>query len=255
MNGIAYLLRRIEAFDAQGVPPPDGDIARFVDVMVGATSADPRNPSDMLTVAPADADQCLARCRLLRHLRRSSPHVVTGPLWRDGQYWISRRRPAHLAPGVPILAEEHFTPVGKLAGKPSTKPFRVGLFTCSGVLGAQGMWRVYLDLYGIDSRPWHVWSVGVDSRARIREVATASDWMDFVHSYATELDGLIFPNWIAASQDYDGVHVTATAIAAVQGLCLADHDRSLATMHWDVESTFWLRWCFADVQLVEVVPA
>ena len=80
-----------------------------------------------------------------------------------------------------------------------------------------------------------------------KEVSSASDWADFVSTYPSESHGLVSRDWLAASHDHDVVHM---AVAAAQGLLLRHEGATIAAMYWDVESTFWLRWCFNRARLV-----
>jgi len=51
------------------------------------------------------------------------------------------------------------------------------------------------------------------------------------------------------------VHITISAIAAIQGMRLETPRGLLAPSYWDVETTFWLRWSFTSVALVETVQS
>ena len=66
-------------------------------------------------------------------------------------------------------------------------------------------------------------------------------------------DGLIYPNWPAIAEDFDAVHLTAMAVAAIQGVRITTEMGLIAPSYWDVESTFWLRWSFDAVSEVELV--
>jgi hypothetical protein len=106
---------------------------------------------------------------------------------------------------------------------------------------------VYLEAYrGSDLRPlpWTGWRLPVHLCARVREIPSARAWADFVARYAVVgPDGLV-PDWAAAAADHDGVHVTATAGVATQGIRFRGPGGTTAPTWWDVESAFWFRWCF-----------
>lgn len=61
---------------------------------------------------------------------------------------------------------------------------------------------------------------------------------------------MLYPDWRAVAQRYDAVHMTLRAIAATQGLLFPTDEGQIAPTFWDVESTFWLRWCFRSVRQV-----
>jgi hypothetical protein len=261
MSGIAELKRRMsELDDPAGSGPADADpvredIRRYVEVLETVTSTGDHTRASIL--APAEADRVTASCRLLRRLDDAVPQIVSGPVDRLSQYWISTGNPPWVAPREPRLSEAHFTAVTD-AGPPSQagRPVTGGLYTSTGFPGSQGMWRAYLDLRdwsSLFSRPWLVWKVTGDASAKILEVSTASSWAGFVQRYPLTRGELLYPDWAAASQDYDAVHVTSRAIAAVQGFRLEIAAGLLAPGYWDVETTFWLRWRFGSVRLEETV--
>jgi hypothetical protein len=155
------------------------------------------------------------------------------------------------------LSESHFIGVSDAVPmKASTKPFYVGLFTSTGVLGTYGMWRTHLDLNEYSSlhpRPWHTWAVEPHPNAVVHEIASASQWVELVLSHPRRERGWLFPDWHFVARQCDGVHMTLRAIAATQGLYFPTEQGLIAAPYWDVESTFWLRWCFDSVKLVETV--
>ncbi|MGH3183528.1 MAG: hypothetical protein ACRDOE_16735 [Streptosporangiaceae bacterium] len=256
MAGIAEFEHRVAELDGSGQRLADreavgDDIRRYVQVLETATSTG--DHSRAAVVVPADADRVTATCRLLSRLDHAVPQIVSGPVDRHGQYWISTGKPPWVAPREPELAEAGFTAV---TGPPGglVKPFTGGLHTSTGFPGGQGMWRSYLDLRDWDSlfaRPWFVWQVSGDAAATILEVSSASAWAGFVQRYPRPYRDLLYPDWAAAGRDYDAVHVTARAIAAIQGFRLQTAAGLLAPVYWDVETTFWLRWRFSSVRLEE----
>lgn len=116
------------------------------------------------------------------------------------------------------------------------------------------MWRAYLDVNSGSSlflHPWHVWKLDVRQGVRIREISTAAEWAELISRYPLARDDLIYPDWPEVARDYDAVHLTVRAIAAIQGLRLQVRQGLLAPSHWDVETTFWLHWSFSSVMPVE----
>jgi hypothetical protein len=265
MAGIAELERRVAELDDPGHHPGGcagstdlgavcADIRQYVQVLETVTSTG--DHSRVAVVAPADADRVMATCRLLSRLDNAVPQIVSGPVDRHSQYWISTGKPSWVAPREPELSGARFTAVtqsGPAGG--FVKPFNGGLHTSTGFPGCQGMWRAYLELRDWDSlfgRPWYVWKIDGDAAAAIHEVSTAAAWARFVRRYPLTAGELLYPDWAAAGRDYDAVHVTARAIAAIQGFRLRTAAGLLAPVYWDVETTFWLRWRFSSVQLEQV---
>ena len=251
MSGIAELKRRMSELDEPAgssgpadVDPVRDDIRRYVEVLETATGTG--DHARTAIVAPGEADRVTAACRLLRRLDDAVPQIVSGPV-----------KPPWGAPREPRLSEAHLAAVSD-AGPPSHagQPFTGGLHTSTGFPSSQGMWRAYLDLRDWNSlfaRPWFVWKVTGDASAKILEVSTASAWARFVQRYPLTCGELLYPDWAAAGEDYDAVHVTARAIATIQGFRLETAAGLLAPGHWDVETTFWLRWRFGSVRLEETV--
>ena len=263
MSGIAELERRVGELDdpagsrrwPAGRDAVHDDIRRYIEVLETVTSTG--DHARIPVVAPADADRVAAAGRLLRRLDNAVPQIVSGPVDRLSQYWISAGKPSWVAAREPQLSEAHFTAVTNTGAlSHAGKPFTGGLYTSTGFPGSQGMWRAYLDLRDWNSlfaRPWLVWKVTGDAKAKILEVSTASAWAGFVQRYPLTCGELLYPDWAAGGEDYDAVHVTARAIAAIQGLRLATAAGLLAPGYWDVETTFWLRWRFGSARLEETV--
>lgn len=206
-----------------------------------------------------EADAAVSGCRLVGRLRAVVPEIVTGPVHLDAQYWIATGKPPHRPPAEPQLNESHFTDATSAVGLPaSTKPFGVGLFTSTGVLGGHGMWRTYLDIHWgstLFPLPWYTWAVRPHRSAVVHEIASAAQWADLARSYPRMEGELIYPDWRRVARDYDAVHMTLHAISATQGLDLHTDDGIVAAPYWDVESTLWLRWCFASAELVDITSS
>lgn len=266
-NGLSELARRVAQLDTE---PRNhrvvGDscvaLSHFIWVLERTTSTGtPRDVRALPCLSPLDADGLLGSSRLLTRLAEVVPEIVTGPLRLDSQYWVGAGKPSF----VPS-----FGPRGELSPKesvfigvseatamdPSTKPFGVGLFTSTGVLGTHGMWRNYLDLNRgstLHPLPWHTWAVEPHRSVRVHEITTASEWVEFVLSHPRREHELLFPNWGSVARDHDAVHMTLRAIGATQGLYFPTAQGIVAAPYWDIESTLWLRWCFGEARLVETV--
>ena len=121
------------------------------------------------------------------------------------------------------------------------------------------MWREYLEpfrgstLYPL---PWNTWEMTVDAdNIRVAEIVSASKWVEFVETYATISDGLVYPDWVEIAREFDAVHVTLPTITAAQGFYFDAVQGLVAPAFWDVETTFWLRWCFSGARLIETVDS
>jgi hypothetical protein len=232
------------------------DIAHFIEVL--AWKRDITGDVNVLPcVSAADADALIKNNRLLNRLTDAVPEIAMGPLRLDSQYWVGTGKPTYLAKAELTLSESHFVAVAEATPvEVSTKPFYVGLFTATGVLGTYGMWRMYIDAGwepSLDGLPRWTWAVEPHDVVVVHEIASASQWVDFVLSHPLRKDGLLFPDWHSVARRCDGVHMTLCAIAATQGLYFPTEQGLVAAPYWDVESTLWLRWCFRSVKLVDVV--
>jgi len=202
---------------------------------------------------PHVADEIVSTSRLLSSLRGIAPEVVTGPIRKERQYWIATGKPPFAPPVRPGLNREHFVAAGP-GTSVSTKPFSVGLFTSTGMGDTYGMWHLYLEAArsSLFPLPWYAWSVRPRDDARVLEISSATAWAEFVAAYPLRRDGLLCPDWNAAANVYDGVHMTLQAIIAMQGLSLQTGLGLLAPAFWDVQSTLWLRWVFSATRLVGI---
>jgi len=229
----------------------DPDLVRFVRSMALVTPT-----AHALGRLPAEeADAIIEGSTLLRRLRGKAPALIDGGIVGHVQCWIATQRPPHLPRRSDALDPQYFIEAREGVIAPlRTKPFDLGLFTSTYALGTYGMWWCYLRIHEgstLFRTPWKAWRLEIDRHARILEITSASDWVRFVVSVGTECDGLLYPDWLLAGRNWDGVHMTAPAVAATQGLQFiarhADHAITAAP-YWDVESTLWLHWVFRDAQ-------
>ena len=264
----AFLPDKPDTPHAEPVTPqvaggPCVDVDHFITVVERITSAgipkinDAADVDVLPCVSAAVADAFLKSSRLLARLEDAVPAIVTGPLRFDLQYWVGIENRSGAPKRELTLSEPHFIGVSDAVPmKASTKPFYVGLFTSTGVLGTYGMWRIYLDRYeryALDPRPRWTWAVELHDNVVVHEIASASQWVEFVLSHPRREGELLFPDWKSVARQCDGVHMTLRAIAATQGLYFPTEQGVIAAPYWDVESTFWVRWCFDSVKLVETV--
>lgn len=265
MEGRAELARRVAELDdgpwyRRGEPTLLDDLSHVIEIVERITSAGTASDFKALPRASAaEADAIVSSSRVLARLEEALPEIVTGPLCRDTQYWMNGGTSGRYRARREALDQAHF--VGALDAPEielSTKPFFIGLFTCTGVLGTYGMWRLYLERYRGGAgptdyeRPWETWAVEPEPDARVLEIASATHWVDFVTAYPRWGGRMLFPDWRAVAQHHDAVHMTLRAIMATQGIFFPTDTGEVVPTFWDVESTFWLRWCFRSAQLVEL---
>jgi len=252
------LSRRVAELDGESgyFAHPDGDLAQFIWVI--ETVVHTYEPLDLATntLAAEDADELLRRSRLLDRLSRDLPQLTDGPLDRFAQHWVATGKPPGRATQVNYTPQEScFIPVARVT-HPITgaKPFYVGLFTSTAVAGS-GMWRYYLRRYEDSSflhlRPWYTWHLQPRHEARIYEIRDATAWVRLITTHPRVEAGFVHPDWLTISEHWDAVHITLRVIAAAQGIFFTTALGPTPAPYWDVESTFWLNWCFTASTFIE----
>ncbi len=246
------LRRRVEELDRKPTWvagfEADPRLVRFVSVLGSCTNTSlPGGAESPVPIAAAEADEIVGDCLLLEGLARDEPTLVRGPLDRDRQQWIATGR-HRSAPERSAFTD---TPPAAL----STKPFELGLFTSTATTRQRrSCWRTLIDRgSSLYPPPWHVWDIEVSAGASVLEISSAREWAEFVEAYAIAKADLIYPDWPKVASDHDGVHLTLSAIAAIQGFNLETGHGLTAAAFWDVESTLWLRWVFGATRLSQVV--
>ncbi|MFC5144967.1 hypothetical protein [Streptomyces aureoversilis] len=256
------LRRRVAQLDAAADLTVDTEarLRHFTSVMTGWTEPEMTalagGPAALAPSEVEEADELADSCLLLGRLARDQECLVRGPLDRTRQHWIGTS-PHELMPHRrPAPDREHFTAPGGDPGPPSTKPFRLGLYTSTARRDGPGMWRMYLDLgSSLHPRPWQTWELPVtDPAADVLGIGGASDWAAFVGRYPLVRGDDVYPDWAKAARDFAGVHMTLRAIVAAQGFRVPVADGLAAAPFWDIESVLWLRWCFSAPRLVEITP-
>jgi hypothetical protein len=255
VDNAAVLTARVALLDA-GPGDPAAALSHVAAVMARVTAPGvPPGPREVAAAAisPALADEIAARSHLLRSLEQHVPELVSGPLCLDRQHWIATQKPSFLGQRLAWTpGEAHFTAPAPAA---TAKPFFTGLFTSTAAPGPHGMWRTYLDLHPgstLFPLPWVTWLLHPRPSVRVFEIRDAGDWARLAATYPKPAGSLIYPDWLAVSQDWDGVHMMLRAIAATQGQFLRTQPGIIAAPYWDVESTLWLRWRFDSASLVGV---
>jgi hypothetical protein len=245
-------INRIARIDASTGLEIEAAMTSFVWAMneINASEESPDTPPQ----DPAHFDQIMAQSSFLRRLREEYPEISCGPLQRGRQYWVATGAPAWLPPKSLTPGEEWFRSVTSEAPPFRAKPKTGGFYTCTGTANTSGMWQMYLDSRewsGIHVRPWRAWEVGILDSSRILEITTASEWTAFVEQNGINHDGLLYPDWLAVAREFDGVHITARAVAAAQGVRFVTQNGHItAPSYWDVETTVWLHWRVRSQRLV-----
>jgi hypothetical protein len=201
------------------------------------------------------ADEMVRASRMLAEITEYEPGLTTGPLRSNQQHWTRTGR--HLLPpeDIPIsLEEERFiVPSVDTGQRASVKPSYLGLYTSTATSAGCSMWRALLGPY--DSMmyplPWHTWELEVNADIKIAEITSASSWVELVCSHGRASKGFLYPDWLKIAREFDAVHITLPAIAAAQGFYFSVPAGVIPPTFWDVETTFWLRWCFSGARLVE----
>jgi hypothetical protein len=174
-------------------------------------------------------------------LRRNMAHWW-GDLARDSQLWISTETgspdPRHLSIDLSAYSSD------------GSKPKRA-FWTSTMNPARSSPWLNWLQ-EGEDRRPgpYYVWRLKVLSAARVFEIRSASDWAELARRYpsgATPID----PRWSAVANDWDGVHLSIGGLLTAQDVVYQSDGGVTQLRGWDVESTAWLRWSFAAVQVFD----
>jgi hypothetical protein len=213
---------------------------------------------------PGAADAIVARSSLLRAIGALEPSITAGPLWADRQRWVHTGELGEpcTVDANPPDRRQFLPPQPRTDGRGEAKPFHLGLYTSTVTGAGWTMWESYLEPYygqpGRDSMtyppPWHSWDLELDGEPlAIAEVVSAKTWVDFVAEWHSQGRDGIVPDWAAVAEHYDAVHISASAVAAAQGLRFATELGTTAPAFWDVESTLWLRWRFSGARLVGIV--
>lgn len=208
-------------------------------------------------IDPAAADAIAATSCLLADIAEYEPSLTTGPLRSDRQLWTRTGR--HVLPSEDTPAPPHegrfIEPSFALDQKADVKPLGMGLYTSTATSAGCSLWRALLGPHGsmLYPLPWYTWELEVDIDIQVAEIVSAAEWVEFVCAHARVSDGMVYPDWVNIAREFDAVHVTLPAIAAAQGFYFATSQGVIPPAFWDVETTFWLKWCFSGARLVETI--
>jgi hypothetical protein len=260
VDGADEVRRRVNLLDDT---PPDqsadkmaGDLLEVVNVMAPITNGYIIGTYGRTPIVSAnDVDKLVQNCVVVDRIGKIMPSMTVGPITLESQAWIGVPMTSFSPRRHPQLDREHFLGPSSSLIKPLTKPTSHGLFSSTIVHGTnKSMWHIYLEAWGgtLFPRPWHIYKLVINPRARVLEINRAKDWVRLVEDCSIEVAGLLYPDWSRLSRDYDGVHMTIAAIVAMQGLRLSSPKGLIVETYWDVESTLWLNWVFNSWVLIQV---
>jgi hypothetical protein len=235
-------------------------LERFVDVLSAQTNTFmDREAGANAEIDPDEADRLVATSALLSELVTDEPSVVTGPIALNRQHWMAINWWGEKPPGEPVApSRKQFKALAGLAPSDAgVKPFDVGMHTSTATAGELSSWRLFLEPYRgaseLYSLPWRTWQLAIEDGVRVAEIDSARAWVGLVEAFPRTRDGFLVPDWREVAREFDAVHVSLRAVAAVQGFHVRASGGLIPPAFWDVESTFWLRWCFTGSRLVENV--
>ncbi|HEX5851626.1 MAG TPA: hypothetical protein VFY36_00910 [Solirubrobacteraceae bacterium] len=201
------------------------------------------------TIASCVADELAGRSQLLEEIKRFDASLITGPMCEERQYWTPIGRSA--LSGEAPTEGRFIVPHTERAA--AVKPFEFGLYTSTANAAGVSMWRAFLGPGGSLRLPLprYTWMLEIDKEITVAEIGSATAWVNFVSSHPRVVGECVFPDWSDIAQSVDAVHFTLPAIAAAQGFCFRTSLGIIPAAFWDVETTFWLRWCFSHAHGVE----
>jgi hypothetical protein len=251
----SILLERISQLDNPRVhfEEPEKHLRQFVWVMRSYFEGS-MGPRGSAVIGAIEADELVSSSQLVSMISSDDAPIAEGPLSRTEQHWIPTNRNSSTPDAARIPAVTRFVRPGlQLDARPSAHHLRGGgLYTSTPATVGKGMWELYLNMFPsqMTPRPWCVWAIAVRDDPVI-EIASASDWVRFMERFGRkEDDGLVYPVWRDAANDFAGLHVTARAVAAAQGFSFRTRVGLTAAPFWDVEQTIWFRWAFESSHLV-----
>ena len=199
-------------------------------------------------VRPERADDAVSESRLLMEIGERRPDLATGPVDLANQRWTSTARKS-LVP-----SRERFLAPSSQDALATPPPLAFGFYTSTATGPSSSMWTTYMTMYhGLTfPEPWRTWEVTADpATVRVAELTSARAWVELVERYPKLSGEIATPDWSALAADFDGVHVTVTAVAASHGFRCESAVGPVAAPFWDVEQTLWLRWPFTCIREIE----
>jgi hypothetical protein len=160
------------------------------------------------------------------------------PLDRSAQVWAAKKsEPPDASRFQPELDQMH-----GLASKP-----RYAFWTSTLVRPHRSPWLEWPEAQFVEGPP-RLWRMGVPAAARVIEIHSPRDWAALCVRYpapsATRLD----PDWHAVAREWDGVHLSIGGWLTAEDRPYGAGGRTAELRGWNMESTVWLRWCFAGAE-------
>ncbi len=189
---------------------------------------------------PRELDSIVASSAFIGEVLNAAPGLKSHKGTRAQLWTVSR--PKH----PERVRSSHFRPVGQASrfGKP-----RVGGLYTSTALDVRGasMWHLYLESLGgsLFPPPWITYLL-TPRTTRCYEVSDAQAWWRLVMDFPRRDGRVVYPDWRAISEHYDGVHMSLPAVVALQGISLGNEEVVTAPGYWDAETTIWLNWAFTE---------
>lgn len=224
--------------------------AAFVRVM-SAVSFRGTPDGDVERATAERADEVASRSLMLARLLELAPWMTAGPNSDEcEQVWIATQRPEWQSPARSIPTRDDFVTPSTLPNDLTKRPLAFGLYTSSANTEYRGMWDTFVRQNTTDAlwrRPWITWRLGIAGTPRIYNITTARDWVALVERYPYMDEKWVHADWSKIGENYAGVHISPSAVFAVEGLAVSSQYGDIAPTYWDVESTIWLRWCFESI--------
>jgi hypothetical protein len=131
------------------------------------------------------------------------------------------------------------------------------LWTSSAMTGPPSAWWPVLK-DGADGSPrdgpQSIWRITPRPDVRVFEIRAPEDWRWLCEEFPGPLaDGLVLPDWEAASDRFDGIHLAVEGLIRVQGMQIETREGPTMLDDWDAESTAWLRWSVVAVERLGTV--
>jgi hypothetical protein len=146
--------------------------------------------------------------------------------------WCSENGRRPIASRVKIYLDENW------AGKP------IGaLYTSPCEAATPGAWGTYCVATGVDVEGWAVWALTSRPHRTLR-ITSALAWCEFAFKRLTTSGNI---DWTSVSDEFDAVHITQSAAAAIDCFEFAYRGRTIPATVWGAETTVWLRWMFDDI--------
>jgi hypothetical protein len=191
----------------------------------------------------------LASADKVERLARAVPECGAARWWSGGifdrpQVW---------------LGSEHSVPAGgqlhaACAQKPPTQ-----IWTSSAFAGNPSAWWPVVNGGAAGPPPdalCSIWRLTLDPDARVFEIRTLADYRWLCETFpGPVVDGRIGPDWEAAAERFDGVHLTVDGLIHTQGVEIETNRGPAMLDDWDAESTAWLHFAFRSVERIGTIES